>query len=178
MVERILVRIRPAVPGDLSALEWEGEYSRYREVYRKAMEESQRGQRLILVAELEGEVVGQIFVQYQSTPRDPWDEGSSGYFYAFRVRPKLRNQTIGTQLVEAAESHLVERGFDRAVIAVAKDNPAAERLYARLGYIRFGEDPGNWSYRDEQGRIQHVFEPSNLLHKWLTRPPDHLPVVL
>src|SRR5262245_18307286 len=50
------------------------------------------------------------------------------------VRPELRGRGIGTSIVGAAERLAVARGFMRVTIGVSEDNPAAARLYERLGY--------------------------------------------
>jgi ribosomal protein S18 acetylase RimI-like enzyme len=157
--------IRPARAEDLPALEWEGEYQRFRLVYRRAFADSLRGRRVLLVAEVEGKVVGQIFLQVDSALAG--GDGRSAYLYALRVRPEFRNRGIGTELVREAEAILRQRGFTRALISVARDNDAARRLYERLGYEIFGEDPGNWSFFDEQGQEQQVHEPAFLLDKML-----------
>lgn len=117
----------------------------------------------MLVAEVQAGVVGQIFVQlggaFAGQPL------TSGYLYAFRVRPEYRNMGLGTALVAEAEAFLKQKGVTQVVIAVAKDNPPALRLYERLGYSRFGEDPGQWSYIDDRGKIQDIVEPAFLLAK-------------
>ena len=163
MAEAVGFRIRPATEADLVALEWGGEYRRFRRLYRTALEEAKRGERVLLVAEVQAGVVGQIFVQlggaFAGQPL------SSGYLYAFRVRPEYRNMGLGTGLVAEAEAVLQEKGFTQVVIAVAKDNARALRLYERLGYSRFGEDPGQWSYIDDRGKIQDIVEPAFLLAK-------------
>lgn len=170
MVERTAVLIRAATEADLPALEWDGEYRHFRRVYRAAMNEALQDRRMVLVAEVAGEVVGQLFVQLENVQLDPGGRRPTGYLYALRVRPPLRNQGIGTSLVTYAEGSLRERRFVRAAIAVAKDNSGALRLYRRLGYEVFGEDPGNWSYVDDEGQLRHVLEPSYLLDKELASP--------
>lgn len=167
MVERTAVLIRAATEADLPALEWDGEYRHFRRVYRAAMNEALQDRRMVLVAEVAGEVVGQLFVQLENVQLDPGGRRPTGYLYALRVRPPFRNQGIGTALVTYAEDNLRERRFVRAAIAVAKDNAGALRLYRRLGYEVFGEDPGNWSYVDDEGQLRHVLEPSYLLDKEL-----------
>ena len=157
--------IRPARADDLRALEWEGEYRRFRTVYRRAFADSLQGRRILLVAEVLGKVVGQIFLQVDSALAG--GDGRAAYLYALRVRPEHRNQGIGTELVREAEVVLRQRGFSRVLISVAKDNQAARRLYERLGYEAFGEDAGNWSYFDDQGQPQEVHEPAFLLDKML-----------
>lgn len=171
MVERTAVLIRRATEADLPALEWDGEYRHFRRVYRAAMQDARRDLRLVLVAVVEGEIVGQVFVQFENAHLDPGGIHPTGYLYALRIRPPFRNQGIGTGLMAHAEQDLRQRKFQRAVIAVAKENEAALRLYKRLGYRVFAEDPGNWSYIDDEGELRHIFEPSFLLDKDLTASP-------
>lgn len=165
MAEAPPIVIRAVRADDLESLEWEGEYRRYRLVYQRAYAESLRGRRVLLVAEMQSQIVGQIFVQVDSNLSG--GDGRAAYLYALRVRPTYRNRGIGTELVREAESILRQRGFARALISVAKDNDAARRLYERLGFEVFGEDAGNWSFLDDQGRIQEVHEPAFLLEKLL-----------
>jgi ribosomal protein S18 acetylase RimI-like enzyme len=167
MVERVEVLIRQAREGDLSALEWEGRYQHFRRLYRRAMSQAKLGHRILLVAEVDGRIVGQIFAQLASGRADLADGASSGYLYAFRVRPNYRNQGIGTRLIESAQDELRRRGFRRVVIAVAKTNMGARRLYEKLGYKRFAEDPGEWSYIDHEGKLRHVSEPAYVLEREL-----------
>lgn len=167
MVDRTRVVIREAQETDLKALEWEGRYQHYRRLYRRAMAEAKKGRRVLLVAEAGDRIVGQIFVQLSSGRAKYADGDQSGYLYAFRVRPEFRNQGIGTQLLEAAEEVLQARGFARAVIAVAKENEAALRLYEGKGYSVFAEDPGKWSYVDHEGELRRVSEPAFVMEKAL-----------
>jgi ribosomal protein S18 acetylase RimI-like enzyme len=165
------VTIRKGCEADLPALEWEGEYCHFRQVYRRAMEEALRGLRAILVAEAEGRLVGQLFIQFRGSDISRGSRGRYGYLHAFRVRPSYRNLGIGTRLVAEAESILRARGCTRAMIAVARANPSALALYQRLGYAVTGDDPGKWSYLDHQGRVCHVHEPSYVLEKPLPPAP-------
>lgn len=165
MAEAPPVVIRQVRADDLEALEWDGEYRRFRLVYQRAYTESIRGRRVLLVAEAQGYIIGQVFVQADSTFSG--GSGRSAYLYALRVRPEYRNCGFGTELVHEAESILRQRGFVRALISVAKGNHAARRLYERLGYEVFGEDAGSWSYFDDQGQVQEVHEPAFLLEKLL-----------
>jgi GNAT superfamily N-acetyltransferase len=50
----------------------------------------------------------------------------------------LRNRGVGQALAGAVEQYLAEHGHDRVALAVRTDNPAAARLYARLGYRDWG----------------------------------------
>ncbi|MBR7838501.1 GNAT family N-acetyltransferase [Actinospica durhamensis] len=51
-----------------------------------------------------------------------------------QVTPASRGKGVGSALVGAAEACIAARGFRRAGLAVGIDNPAAARLYQRLGY--------------------------------------------
>jgi ribosomal protein S18 acetylase RimI-like enzyme len=55
-----------------------------------------------------------------------------------QIHPELRTCGVGPALVEAVEEHLVEHGHERVALAVRTDNPAAARLYDRLGYRDWG----------------------------------------
>lgn len=159
------VTIRAAVESDLPGLEWDGQYAHYRRLYRHAMNEAKRGRRLLLVAELAGYLVGQIFIQFNSGRSELADGKRSGYLYSFRVRPEYRNQGIGSDLLRKAEAVLMSRAFERAVIAVARDNEGAQRLYDEHGYQWFAADSGEWSYVDQNGDLRSVREPAYLYHK-------------
>ncbi len=161
------MRIRFASGADLKALEWEGEYAHYRHLFKRAIEEARHGRRILLLAEIKGQVVGQIFVQLTTRAAFSTRGASSGYLYAFRVKIPYRNRGVGGQLLQEAEVNLAARGFRRAVISVAKSNLAARRLYEREGYTVFAEDPGRWSYIDHEGRLREVHEPAFVMEKWL-----------
>jgi ribosomal protein S18 acetylase RimI-like enzyme len=90
-----------------------------------------------------------------------------GYLYAFRVMEMFRGHGIGTWLLQEAENIIVDRGLEWSTIAVAKENHSARRLYERLGYQKFAEDSGRWSYLDHKGIVRHVHEPCWLLEKHL-----------
>ena len=167
MLEKVDLRIRHATALDLPAFEWDGEYKHFRRLYREAMEAAEKGRRLIFVAETGDHVIGQIFVNFFSIWRDSMAGLRTGYLHSFRVKPEYRNRGIGRKLVQAAEDALIERGFQRVIIAVAQRNDGALRLYQKLGYVIFRDDPGRWSYIDHCDQIQHISEPAFLLRKSL-----------
>ncbi len=55
------------------------------------------------------------------------------------VRPAMRGRGIGTAIVAAAEECARNRGETTLALGVAIDNPAARRLYERLGFVATGE---------------------------------------
>lgn len=159
--------IRNATKDDLLALEWDGEYRIFRRLYRRAMNEAMQGRRILLVADLEGRPIGQIFIQLHTVPADPLKLPKTGYFYSFRVRPEYRNMGIGSTLISRAEGALRMRAFQRVLIGVAKDNQSALRLYQRLGYQIITEDPGEWSFVDHENKVREIVEPTFILEKYL-----------
>jgi ribosomal protein S18 acetylase RimI-like enzyme len=161
------VAIRPVREEELEALEWDGEYTRYRRIYRQTFADVARGQRLMLVAAAAGVLIGQIFVQLASSEAHYADGHSRAYLYSLRVRPEWQGQGVGTRLIRAAEAALRARGFTCAVIAAGKANPGARRLYERLGYRAFTEDPGVWYFVDVNGARQVVEEPCWVMDKRL-----------
>jgi ribosomal protein S18 acetylase RimI-like enzyme len=165
VVEALDLRIRLAAEDDLPALEWEGEFIRFRRMYREAMKEAQKGRRLILIAEVNGQVIGQVFINLYSTWRNSFFGSKAGYLHSFRVRPAYRNQGIGRSLILEAERLLAEQGYRHVVISVAKTNQDARRLYEQLDYQVFREDPGRWSFMDHQNQVQHIHEPAFILRK-------------
>jgi ribosomal protein S18 acetylase RimI-like enzyme len=85
------------------------------------------------------------------------------------VRTPYRGRGIGQALLDAAEEALVRAGANHAVIAVARTNHEARRLYERRGYTWIADDPGSWSYPDERGKRRYVSEPAHVLAR---RLPD------
>ncbi len=161
--------IRPLREDELPALEWDGEYTHFRNLFRQSFEEMQLGQRVMLIAhEAEtGALAGQVFVQFISGDPKYADGASRGYLYALRVRPAYQSRGLGRQLILAAEDHLRTRRMAVATIGVAKGNLRAQKLYERMGYEIVAEDPGRWTYVDHLGRMREVNEPSWLMAREL-----------
>ena len=167
VVDAEKVIIRPIRESELRALEWDGAYTKYRKVFQQTYEDAVRGQRVMLVAVVGADLVGQVFIQLSSTERRYADGYSRGYLYSLRVRPEWQARGIGTRLLKAAESTLRARGFTMAVIAAGKENPRARQLYERLGYRTFADDPGVWYFQDVNGAQQSVSEPCWVMQKHL-----------
>jgi ribosomal protein S18 acetylase RimI-like enzyme len=79
----------------------------------------------LLVAELEGEVVGAVIAA--------WD-GWRGNIYRLAVRPDRRRLGIGLQLVEEGEARLREKGARRVTALVATEELGAAALWGAAGY--------------------------------------------
>jgi ribosomal protein S18 acetylase RimI-like enzyme len=123
------VVLRRARREDLRPLEWFGRYTPHREIIRSAFEAQERGENLMLLAEMNGFPIAQAWVDLERGA-----ERGIGLLWAVRVLPPLRGLGLGSRLIRAAEAALRERGFRCAEIGVEKGNTAARRLYERLGY--------------------------------------------
>ncbi|MBW6466279.1 MAG: GNAT family N-acetyltransferase [Brevefilum sp.] len=153
--------IRPVTRADLPALEWDGAYWMYREMYADLYQSCLAGRTLMwVVVEPGGELIGQVFVMLKSGERDAADGEERAYVFSFRVKSGWRNQGIGGYLMGFVEEDLRQRGFKIVTLNVAKENQAAQRLYQRLGYQVVGSRPGTWSFRDPDGVLHRVKEPS------------------
>lgn len=163
------VIIRKLRKGDLQALEWNGEYTHFRRLFRQSFESANRGRSVLWVVELPGRgIIGQIFVQLESGRKELADGNHRAYIYAFRIQPEYRNRGIGSRLLQFTENDLRSRGFISVTLNVSQDNPGARRLYENLGYELVADEPGIWQYLDHEGRTRHVNEPSWRMEKFLT----------
>jgi ribosomal protein S18 acetylase RimI-like enzyme len=167
------VVIRQIRREDLSALEWQGEYTHFRRLFADAFRRTLRGDAVMWVAELpEVSLVGQLFVQLNSARAEGANAGPKAYIYGFRVRPQYRNAGIGSLLLQTAEDDLARRGYRVVALNVGRDNPAARRLYERFGYRVVAAEPGVWSYLDHHGRLRQVNEPAWRMEKEIKPTED------
>jgi ribosomal protein S18 acetylase RimI-like enzyme len=162
------VVIRKMTQTDLPALEWDGEYTRYRDVYLVEFEHSQIGSSILWVADKPGTgIIGQIFVQLNAERTELANGRTRAYMYAFRIRPPYRGSGLGTRMMAMMEEDLLRRSFCWVTLNVGKTNYSARRLYMRLGYRVVAHEPGRWSYRDEKGVLQQVDEPAWRMEKFI-----------
>ena len=104
---------------------------------------------LVLVAELDGEIVGRITLG---------TNGHDGDISGFVVIKRSRRQGIGTVLMDAAEEEAARRGCARLRLTVAKSNAGALALYAARGYQRVAQGMSA-GLRTPQGVVVHAPEP-------------------
>ena len=169
------IHFRIAEESDLPLLEWYGQYEHFRNLFRLTYEGQRKGERLMLLADINGFPVGQIFILFNQRAtmwqmmmgRRGKPPEQRGYLYALRVMDHLQGFGIGTRLIMKAEEIMHETGCAWTTISVAKDNPRAKKLYERLGYHVYMEDEGRWSYVDHTGKTVHVHEPCWMLEKRL-----------
>lgn len=163
----IMLQFRLATESDLPLLEWYGQFTHFRRLYRKTYQDQCAGIRQMLVADLNGFPIGQIFILLNFAARKRVEGGVRGYIYALRVIDHMQGMGIGTRLIEQAEQRLMQHGYEWSTISVAKTNTKARHLYERLGYCIFRDDPGRWHYVNHVGAVVHVNEPCWMLEKRL-----------
>jgi ribosomal protein S18 acetylase RimI-like enzyme len=160
------VVIRTAAAGDLTALEWDGEYTHYRRMYADAYRRSLQGRSILWVAELPGVgIIGQTFVQLLCDRPELADGSCRAYMYAFRVKPTYRGKGVGSMIIQTMEADLRRRRYMLVTLNVARDNISARRLYERMGYQVVAPEPGIWSYQDHLGEWHTVEEPAWRMEK-------------
>ena len=148
--------VRPAVDGDLGPLTAAlGPDVPAAQIARR-LEESRLGYRDMLVAELDGRVVGTVSMGGHGFQRP-----GSLRLFALDVGAAFRRRGVGTALVKAVEAMASARALDEVNLEVAIDNKDAIRLYERLGYRRHGDPVSDrWERRLDDGSSQLVDVPS------------------
>ncbi len=130
--------IRDAQTADIPALESLGNPNPDG-YFARCFEEQTAGKRFILVAELAGQMAGYVFLnmnpRYQMFRRLGIPEIQDLY-----VTSAARRQGVGEALVQACEERARAQGASDMGIAVGLHAGfgAAQRLYARLGYVPDG----------------------------------------
>ena len=148
------VVVRTLVERDVRLLEWHGGED-LRSFYDWQWTQHQSCEREILVADFNNFPIGQVAIQWTGKSTHP----SFPDIQSLRVMEAFRGMGIGSRLVEACEMEATRRGFNQIGIAVGVENPAAQRLYQRLGYQITGASyTDSWSYQNARGETVHVEE--------------------
>lgn len=91
-----------------------------------------------------GVLVGKGAIDYAQDP-------GAAVLTQFDVDELLRSCGIGTALVEECERRIQARGVQRIEIGAETNNPRAQALYERLGYVAYAEKPGGWDHELPDG---------------------------
>jgi ribosomal protein S18 acetylase RimI-like enzyme len=97
--------------------------------------QSERPDKLVLVAERGGEVVGYAYAGVEGNDYMAL-RGPAGVIYDLVVAPAHRRQGIGTALLDAAQAALTARGEPRAVLSTAERNIGAQQMFEKAGFRR------------------------------------------
>ena len=98
-------------------------------------EKSQRAEAILLVAEVEGEVVGYAFSGVEGADYMAL-RGPAGVIYDLVVDEGHRRRGIGSALLGATFGELQKRGVPRVVLFTAEKNEAAQHLFQEVGFRR------------------------------------------
>lgn len=159
------VRIRYLEEADLPALEWDGEYSRYRKNYLEIYRNKGKGLSFPFVAESAADgVIGQVFLTRRNANKAYSNEP---YFFltSFRVKPAYRDRGIGSRLLEACERVTREQRIGAILLNCAASNPRGFEFYRKHGFELVREELTQWSYVNENGMVVSEQAPSWLMRK-------------
>lgn len=108
------------------------------ELYERYWEEQEMGQRVTLIAELNGQFAGYVNVIWTSQYPSFQEQGIPE-INDFNVLMKFQRQGIGSKLMDHAEKVVKERsGVAGIGVGVYADYGKAQVLYAHRGYIPDG----------------------------------------
>jgi predicted N-acetyltransferase YhbS len=141
------VAVRRAVAADCRALEAlisQLGYEAAESDIAGRLAEMERDGRLVLVAELGGQVVGCLSTSVMRVLHRPAPVGRISMMV---VEAALRGRGIGAELVRAAEEALVADGCQLVEVTSNLARTEAHRFYERLGYertsVRLAREPGS-----------------------------------
>jgi ribosomal protein S18 acetylase RimI-like enzyme len=97
--------------------------------------QAEQPDKLVLVAELDGEVVGYAYAGVEGNDYMAL-RGPAGVIYDLVVDPAHRRQGIGAGLLDAAQAALAARGEPRVVLSTADRNIVAQQMFEKAGFRR------------------------------------------
>jgi len=117
-------------------------------LYEMCLSEQTQHKRFILVAKINNTFCGYVTLKWQ-TEHLPFSDNHIAEIADLNVLPHFRNKGIGTQLIQACESTLKEKGYAEIGLGVGMtaDYGNAQRLYVHLGYVPDGR---GLYYKDKQ----------------------------
>ena len=151
--------VRPALPGDHDALveQYLGlnrheepivrnrvtDYQGTVDSLAQAEERLARADGVALVAELDGRVVGHLFLEFRQDSLFVRAElRPYAYVSELFVREESRDHGAGAALMREAERIAVARGIGRLMVDVLAGNAVAEAFYARCGFRAYAIELG------------------------------------
>jgi GNAT superfamily N-acetyltransferase len=158
-VSPLPVVVRPIARDDLPVVERHIDQDfGNREKHRLRLALQEEGRATYLVAWLAGLPVGHALVRWEGAEAEPMHSRLAGCpdVEDLFVVPGLRSGGIGSQLLDAAERLVGDRGCDRIGMSVDVANVRARELYERRGYRDAGLGTfvvgGTWVDRDGSER--------------------------
>jgi GNAT superfamily N-acetyltransferase len=107
-------------------------------LYERYLSEQERGERIVLVALLDGDFAGEVGVMWRSD-YPPFRERGIPEIKDFNVVPGFRRRGIGTRLMVEIEARIAARSRVAGIgVGVTADYGPAHRLYVLRGYVPDG----------------------------------------
>ncbi|WP_350276916.1 GNAT family N-acetyltransferase [Kribbella sp. HUAS MG21] len=110
-----------------------------------------------LIAERDGEIVGQTILLRQSKYDEVRADADPAEINALHAY--VQRQGVGTALIRAAEA-IAENDWNRSAVGlgVALDNDRARALYERLGYVLWSGPRvvDHWTEQDADGTVVRI----------------------
>ena len=156
------------LPADVPALEEAFAVKRY----AAYLDEHTRGERRVLVAELDGSIVGYLTIVWTS-PYPPFAAAGIPEIKDLNVVPPCRRRGIATALLDAAEAEIATRaGVAGIGVGMDPDYGPAQVLYVRRGYVPDGRGL-TWSNAHVRWGDQVRVDDGLVLYltRWLSPPP-------
>ena len=130
-----------------------------RDEWRHHLERAHCGEVDFLVAEVDGKIVGKaVLDSTHNADGTPW-------LWLGSVDPAYRSLGIGALGFSIAEQRARERGFSAIEMCVDDDNPRAQDLYLRSGYVVIGPYVDEHDETRADGTVAHVVSPGVRLRK-------------
>lgn len=131
--------------------------------FERYLDQQERGERSVIVARSDGAFAGYLTVAWESG-YPPFRDAGIPEIADFNVLPRLQRRGIGSALMEAAERLVGARSAVVGIgVGMTPDYGAAQRLYAKRGYLPDGR--GLWT---DDGPVRHgqrvVVDDSLVLH--------------
>lgn len=146
-VVTVPLAVRDLTPADLPSCGWSGSPLHLENVARQLARARLGEVDYLAVCTPSGTPVAKGGIDYGV-------RAGAGTLWQLAVLPALRSCGIGSVLIAAAEQRILDRGLDRAELAVEEDNPRARALYERLGYTAYGREKQSWDAQGPDGAVR------------------------
>lgn len=126
--------VRTMKPRELPTLARLFEYNDLAEMIEENTRAIESGSRDIFVLFSDGELIGELHIDYES--EDPLEavKGKRAYLSAYRIHREHRNQGSGKFLLRWVLDRLTEKGYTEFTIGVEDDNAIAKHIYQSFGF--------------------------------------------
>jgi ribosomal protein S18 acetylase RimI-like enzyme len=92
----------------------------------------------------------------------------AGKIGSLGVREEWQSLGVGTFLIDKIERRIQGRGLRYSALDVEEDNPRAQKLYERLGYVAYDRQPESWDQQDGDGHVYRYETMCTLMRKELS----------